>query len=122
MKKPSFLDSFRFALEGLSFVIKNQKNMRIHILLGTLIILLGFIIKVSSFEMAILFLAIMFVIVCEVINTALELSIDFVNSEKYHPLIRLVKDIVAAGVLLASLNAIVVGLFIFFPYFIKGIR
>ena len=50
------------------------------------------------------------------VNTALEMSLDFINGNKFHPHVKLVKDIVAAGVLLASLNAVIVGALIFLKY------
>ena len=87
--------------------------MRIHILIGASVIILAIILKASPLEMAILFLTIMFVLVSEMINTALELSLDFLNGKGYHPTVKVVKDVVAGGVFLAALNAIVVGLIIF---------
>jgi len=116
MQKRSIVDSFKFAVEGLIWAFKNQRNLRIHILVGTGVIFLGILLKISFIKMAILFLAIIFVIVCEIINTALELSLDFINGKKYHPSVKVVKDIVAGAVLFAALNAVVVGLIIFCPY------
>jgi diacylglycerol kinase (ATP) len=113
MEKRTFLNSFKFALEGLFFSIKNQRNMRIHILIGALVIFLCAILKVSALEIAILILTIMFVIICEMINTALELSLDFFNGKKYHPSVKMIKDIAAGGVLIASINAVIVGAIIF---------
>ncbi len=112
-KRRSFLRSFAYAWEGLKFAFKSQRNIRIHIIAGLSVIILSFFLKVSYLEIAILFLTIMFVIACEIINTALELSLDFLNGKRYHPSVKLVKDIAAAGVLLASINAVIVGAIIF---------
>ncbi|RKY38958.1 MAG: diacylglycerol kinase [Candidatus Omnitrophota bacterium] len=116
MQKRSIINSFKFAIEGLDWAVKNQRNLRIHILVGAGVILFGFLLKISFIKMAILFLAIIFVIVCEIINTALELSLDFINGKKYHPSVKVVKDIVAGAVLFAALNAVIIGLIIFYPY------
>lgn len=116
MKPRSFLQSFKFAWEGLSFTVKTQRNMRIHILMGIGVILLALLFHFSYLEMTILCLIIISVLVCEVINTALELSLDFLNGNAYHPTVKIVKDVVAGGVLLASLNAVIVGSILFWRH------
>jgi len=113
MEKRSLIHSFKFACAGLHFTVISQRNMRIHILIGIAVILLGILLKVSFVEMAILYLTIMFVIVCEIINTALELSLDFLNGKAHHPSVKLIKDIAAGGVLVATLNAVIIGAIIF---------
>ncbi|MCK4810140.1 MAG: diacylglycerol kinase family protein [Candidatus Omnitrophica bacterium] len=120
-KRRNLLSSFVCAWEGLKFALKSQRNIRIHIITGLSVIVLSLLIKVSYLEMAILFLAMIFVIACEIINTALELSLDFLNGKKYHPSVKLVKDIAAAGVLLASINAVIVGAIIFFKNIVTRI-
>ncbi|RKY32248.1 MAG: diacylglycerol kinase family protein [Candidatus Omnitrophota bacterium] len=119
MKSRTLLNSFKFAWQGFMWAFKNQRNLRIHTFIGIGVILAGLILKLTPLKIAVLLLTIMFVIVCEIINTALELSFDFANGTKFNPSIKVVKDIVAAGVLFASLNAIVVGIIIFYPYVFK---
>jgi len=116
MQKRSIINSFKFAIEGLIWTFKNQRNLRIHILAGVGVISLGILLKVSLIKLAILFLTIILVIVCEMINTALELSLDFVNGKKFNPLVKLVKDVVAGAVLFTALTAVIIGIIIFFPY------
>lgn len=113
MKSRNLAHSFKFACQGLHFAVISQRNMRIHILIGIAVILLATLLKVSFVEMAVLYITIMFVIVCEVINTALELSLDFLNGKSHHPSVKLIKDIAAGGVLLATINAVIVGAIIF---------
>lgn len=118
MENRSLINSFKFACQGFLFAVKHQRNLRIHILIGAGVLLAGFVLKFSPLEMAVLTLTIIFVIICEVINTALELSLDFVNGKRYHPSVKLVKDIVAAGVLLASIAAVIIGSLIFFKHIV----
>ena len=113
MKSRSLLQSFKFAFQGLHFAVISQRNMRIHILIGIAVILLGLSLKLSFIEMALLCITIMLVIVAEVINTAIELSLDFLNEKGHHASVKLIKDIAAGGVLLASVNAVIVGAIIF---------
>lgn len=114
--KRSLLNSFRFAFEGLIYAFRTQPNLRIHLIAGSAAIFAGLLIKLSYFELALICLVVMFVIVLEIVNTALELSLDLLNGKKYHPLVKIAKDVIAAGVLLASVNAVIVGAIIFLPY------
>ena len=98
---------------GLRFVFDTQRNMRIHIVAAVLVISFGIYLKLTSLEMVIISLTIMSVIVSEVFNTAIELSLDFLNGKDHHPSVKLIKDIAAGGVLLASINAVIVGSIIF---------
>ncbi len=116
LAKRSLYNSLKFALEGFKFAFKTQANLRIHILIGALVVILGLFLGVSNFEMIILSLVIVSVIICELINTAVEVSLDLVNGNKFNPLVKIVKDVVAAAVLLASINALVVGAIIFLKY------
>jgi len=116
MNKRRLLTSFKFALEGLIYAFKTQRNLQIHITIGFLVILVAFLLKVSLPEIIILLLTITLVIVCEIVNTAIELSLDVINGEKYHPLVKIIKDVVAASVLLSSINAVIVGSIIFVRY------
>ena len=77
--------SFKFAYQGLEFAFCTQPNLRIHILTGALVIVCGLIVRLSGFEMAILSLIITSVIVAELINTAVETSLDWINGNKYNP-------------------------------------
>ena len=116
MNKRRLLTSFKFALEGLIYAFKTQRNLQIHTTIGFLVILVAFLLKVSLPEIMILLLTITLVIVCEIVNTAIELSLDVINGKKYHPLVKIIKDVVAASVLLSSINAVIVGSIIFVRY------
>lgn len=112
----TLLNSFRYAWEGLSYAIKTQRNMRIHIIIGVIAIFLAFLLKFSYIELAILSMSIIFVVVCEIINTSIELSLDFLNGKSHHPSVKMVKDIAASGVLLAAINAVIVGAILFLKH------
>jgi len=86
--------------------------MRIHFLLAVFILLLGIYLNFDAWEILILCSAITFVLLAEMINTALELTID-VFSKEFHPVARIVKDISAGAVLIASLNALVTSYLLF---------
>jgi diacylglycerol kinase (ATP) len=107
-----FLDSLKFAIRGIVYLFLYHRNMRIIFLCGILAFLAGIFYKLKGIELVALCITITMVFVAEMFNTAIEMLIDMVNT-KYHILIKLVKDIAAAVVLIASLNAVAVGAVLF---------
>ena len=107
-----FANSLRLAFIGISYLFLYHRNMRIIFLTGVAAFLLGLHFKLSGIELVALCVTITLVFMAEIFNTAIELIIDMFIS-KYHTLIKLVKDISAAVVLIASLNAVAVGYILF---------
>ena len=89
--------------------------MRIHCAVAVLVIIASFLLAVSPTELVIIFFSIGLVLVAETANTAFELLLDYINGSKYHSTVKMLKDIAAGGVLIASLNAVIIGLIIFLP-------
>ena len=106
-------NSLGFALKGILYLFLYHRNMRIIFLLGLLTLLAGMSLNVSPIELAILCVTITIVFVAEIFNTAIEMSIDMLKT-KYHTRIKIVKDIAAAVVLIATLNASILGFIILF--------
>ena len=106
--------SFSYAIDGLKYAFKYEQNILVHTLAMTLVIIAGFIFKISLFEWLVLFLIIGLVIATELINTSIEATIDLVTKE-IHPLAKIAKDTAAAAVLVFGLTAIVIGCIIFIP-------
>ena len=111
-RPPSIIESFNFAIEGIIHVLRTQRNMRIHfaIAIGVLVAALAF--DVSRLELIALLLAIAFVLIAEMVNTAIEAAVD-VASTSFDPMAKLAKDIGAGAVLIAAVNAIAVGYLVF---------
>jgi diacylglycerol kinase len=110
------LRSFRFALEGVSYLIRTQRNARIELAIGLVVLLLAAWIRVRAIEWAVLILTIALVLGLETLNTALEIAVTLASPER-HPLAEAAKDLAAATVLLACVAALAVGIAIFWPYF-----
>jgi diacylglycerol kinase (ATP) len=107
-----FLGSVKLAVKGIIFLFFYHRNMRIIFMLGVFALLLGIYLGLQGIELAALCITITLVLVAEIFNTSIEMMIDaFTN--KYHTLVKLVKDISAAVVLIASLNALAVGYILF---------
>lgn len=117
----TIFDSFRHASEGLIFAVKTQRNVRIHLFAFAAVLGAGWILKVSLSHMAVLLTVSIAVVFAEMINTAIELILDMVNGTRYHPTVKVIKDLAAAGVLLTALGAFIVGIIIFSKYIVLRI-
>lgn len=113
MKSRSLIDSFNYAVDGIIYTLKTQRNMRIHFSLAIIVLVLSLFLNFSRLEFLILFLTVSFVIASEMINTSIEKSIDLFTKD-YHPLAKIAKDVAAGAVLVSAINAIVVGYLLFF--------
>ena len=111
-KLRAFKDSLKLATKGIVYLFLYHRNMRIIFLSGIAAFLLGVYFKLKGIELVALCITITLVFMAEIFNTAIELMIDMFT-DKYHTLLKLVKDIAAAVVLIASLNAIAVGFILF---------
>jgi diacylglycerol kinase (ATP) len=109
---PSILESFNFAFEGVIHVLRTQRNMRIHFATAAIVLIAAVALGVGRLELMALLLAISFVLIAEMINTALEAGID-VATTSFDPLAKLAKDIAAGAVLIATVNAVAVGYLVF---------
>lgn len=107
--------SFRFAGRGLKYVLKNEQNFQIEVLLGLFVVIMMYVFPTRTLEKIALFIVIFAVLVMELINTIFERVVDILKP-RVHPYAQLVKDIMAAAVLISSLGAAVVGVVIFWPY------
>ncbi len=111
-RSPSVLQSFNFAFEGIIHVLRTQRNMRIHFMIAAGVLIAALIVGVSRLELVVLLMAISFVLIAEMINSALEAGID-VATTSFDPLAKLAKDIAAGAVLIATINAVAVGYLVF---------
>ncbi len=111
--KRSIIDSFNYAVSGIILSIKTERNMLIHYIIAIVVLFSSLLFGFSRIEFLILLFATTLVIVMELINTAIEKTVDMITKE-YHPLARLAKDISAGAVLIAAINAMLVGYLLFF--------
>ena len=111
-RAPSILQSFNFAFEGIIHVLRTQRNMRIHFIIAIAVLLAALAVDVSKLELIVLLLSISFVLIAEMINTAIEATVD-VASTSFDPMAKLAKDIAAGAVLIAAVNAVGVGYIVF---------
>lgn len=108
------LKSFKYAFTGIFTFIKSERNAKIHLIIAAAVIGLGLFFQLSIGEWAFITFAIGFVIVTEIINTAIENIMDFVSTEQ-KPMIAKIKDMAAGAVLVAAITALVIGCLVFIP-------
>ncbi|WP_100372394.1 diacylglycerol kinase family protein [Bacillus sp. FJAT-45037] len=112
------LRSFGYASEGLKHVFFYEQNMQIHISLSVVVVLLGAWLDVSRIEWLIILLVISGIFSLEIMNTAIERTVDLVT-EEYHPIAKRAKDVAASAVFVYSVFAVIIGLVLFIPYILE---
>jgi diacylglycerol kinase (ATP) len=111
-RAPTVLDSFNYALEGIIHVLRTQRNLRIHFALAVAVLVAALLVNVSKFELIALLLSITFVLLAEMLNSAIEGAID-ATTTSFDPNAKLAKDVAAGAVLIAAVNALAVGYLVF---------
>lgn len=110
--------SFRYALRGLTTVWREEQNFRVQSISALVALALAWYFRISRTELFFLVLVCMIVLVLELLNTIFERFTDFF-SPRFQHIAAIVKDLMAASVLLASLGAFIIGVLIFWPYIFK---
>lgn len=108
------IKSFKYAINGLKLLFKEEHNARVHLFVALLVTAVGFYFEISAFEWIAVIFAIGFVIITEILNTCIENMADFISPEKNEK-IKVIKDVAAAAVLLSTITAVIIGLIIFLP-------
>ncbi|UII29763.1 diacylglycerol kinase family protein [Fulvivirga ulvae] len=106
------LKSFKYAFQGIKFLVKEENNFRYHLLAAAVAIALGFYLQVSTTEWLIIVTMIGLVLMAEAFNTSLEKFMDILHPE-LHPKVGKAKDIAAGAVLIIAIAAGIVGITIF---------
>lgn len=107
------LYSFNWAIEGIVWALRHERSMRIHVAAAVIVVVLGLVFSVSRVELLLILAAITFVMVAELINTAVEKIIDLFAEGVSEPA-KIAKDVAAGAVLVASINALAVGYLVFY--------
>lgn len=113
MDLKKFIDSVNNAVTGILTAFKSELNLRAHFIIAILVIFMSLFFNFTRMEFLMLLFAISTVIIAEMFNTVAEKLVDMITKQ-YHPLARIIKDISAGAVLIAALNAVIVGYLLFF--------
>lgn len=106
------VNSFKYAFSGINYAYKTQRNVKIHFVAAVIVLIVSYFWEISKLELFMLIFAISLVIITEMINTAIEKTIDLYTKE-YNPLAKIAKNVAAGAVLVAAINAIIVAYLVF---------
>ena len=112
-KAQGFNNTFKNARKGFRLVLKSEMNVRIHVAIATFVVFLALFLKFSAIEFCLLLFVIGLVIVAEMLNTAIEFTLDSIYHNKYSRMVGMAKDISAGAVMFASFLSVFVGLVLF---------
>ena len=109
------LISFRYAFSGIKYTFNNSRNFKIQFFIASFSLILGYILKLDASDYLILLVTIFSVLILEILNTSIESLVDLVIKKKFSNLAKISKDCSAGAVLLASINSVIIGLYLFIP-------
>ena len=109
------LKSFKYAFSGISYVLKTSRNFKIQLIFAVISLMIGFLLQISQSNYVILIATIMSVLILEILNTSIESIVDLIVKKEFSSLAKISKDTSAGAVLLASINSVIVAIYIFVP-------
>ena len=113
-RKRTFIDSVKNCLDGISYTIAHENNFKREIILGIVAVILSIVLNISVIEWVIVLLLINFVLVCELINTAFEKTVDLYTT-RYNETAKNIKDVSSSFVFVMCIFASIIGAIIFIP-------
>ena len=118
-KSQGFRNTFRNARKGMRLAIRSERNIRVHLVSAVCVLLMGVVLDLSATKLCILLLTVAMVVSMEMVNSAIEFSLDAVFHNKYSKLVGMAKDISAGAVMFVTIIALIIGVIIFLPPIIK---
>ncbi len=118
VKTKKLTNSFKYAFQGFFTSFKAERNMKIHIAIMILVILMGLFFRISLLEWIICIFCFSIVIAGELFNTAIETVVDIAMPQKNEKA-KVAKDVAASGVLILAIGSAIIGLIIFIPKIIN---
>ena len=109
------LKSFKYAFSGISYLLKTSRNFKIQLIFAVSILIIGSLLQISQSNYVILIATIMSVLILEILNTSIESIVDLIVKKEFSSLAKFAKDTSAGAVLLASINSVIIAVYIFVP-------
>ena len=111
----NLLKSFKYAFSGISYVLKTSRNFKIQLIFAVTCLMIGFLLQINQSNYLILIATIMSVLILEILNTSIESVVDLVVKKEFSSLAKISKDTSAGAVLLASINSVIIAVYVFVP-------
>lgn len=117
-KRHSLISTFGFAFSGIWQAIKKERNIKIHLFLALVAIVLGFVLGINKNEWLALIIIIFLVLAAEIFNSAIEEVCDLLKEKLNldYQATKNIRNISAGAVLVLAISSIIIGLIIFLPY------
>ncbi len=112
-KQQGFGNTFKNARKGFRLVLKSEKNIRVHLVVASLVMTAAVLLRFDAVRFCILLLAISSVMSAEMLNSAIEFTLDSVYHNKYNRMVGMAKDISAGAVMLSTIISISIGVILF---------
>lgn len=112
-KSQGLKNTFKNARKGFRLVLKCERNIRIHLIVGSIVMILATLLGFDVIRFCILLFAIAIVIISEMLNSAIEFTLDSYYHNKFNRMVGMAKDISAGAVMLATFISIIIGCLIF---------
>lgn len=109
----NFLDAWKNAINGIIYATTTQSNVKKQLVIAVIVMIISLFFKLSKAEFLILIFSVVLIIFAEMLNTAIETVVDL-YIDVYHPKAKVAKDVGAGAVVIAAVNAVIVGYFLFF--------
>jgi diacylglycerol kinase len=108
-----FIQSVSYAVSGIRYTVKTQRNMQIHVTVALLVLLLGWFLAIPKGDVLLVFFSVFLVLILEMVNTAIEKTVDLIVGDTFHPLAKAAKDTAAGAVWLSAILSVMVGIYVF---------
>lgn len=112
-KQQGFGNTFKNARKGFRLVLKSEKNIRVHLIVASLVMTAAVLLRFDAIRFCILLLAIASVMSSEMLNSAIEFTLDSIYHNKYNRMVGMAKDISAGAVMLCTMMSISIGIILF---------
>ena len=118
-KSSSVWESISHAIHGLKLALHSQRNFVIEVIFSFFFFFLAFLLKFSITDICIVIIMITIVLICELLNSAIEFTLDAVYKNNYSKLVEMAKDMSAGMVLLVAIISVFVGIILYGSYVVK---
>lgn len=118
MRSRSLLWSFNYAIDGIVYTLRTQRNMRLHLLTAAVVLVAAQFFRITQLEFALLLFSISLVFIAELLNTSIEAAVDLAT-ETLDPKAKIAKDVAAGAVFVSAVNSVAVGYLVLFEH-LKG--
>ena len=115
-KCQNFASTFKNARKGMRLTLKSERNIRVHLLIAALVLITAYCLNFNAIRFCVLVMAIAAVISAEMLNSAIEFSLDAIFHNRYSRMVGMAKDIAAGAVMVVTISAIIVGVLLGLAY------